>query len=48
MKTNFQELKLAVAAVVPEMKSYARVVSWLPGRTADYILHTGQLAAWLA
>ena len=47
MEVNFRNLQQAVVTVNPEMKIYERVSSWLAGRTEDYILHQGQLAAWV-
>jgi hypothetical protein len=47
MEVNFRQLQQAVVTVNPEMKIYDRVISWLAGRTEDYIIHRGQLAAWV-
>lgn len=47
MDTIFQQLRQALPTVTPDMKIYPRVTGWLDGRTADYELHQGQLAAWL-
>ena len=47
MEANFQDLRQALATVKPEMQIYRRVINWLPGRRADYEVHTSQLEAWL-
>lgn len=47
MEATFRDLQQAVADVHPEMKIYDRVGGWLAGRTEDYGLHRGQLAAWV-
>lgn len=47
IKANFQALNEALETVEAEMRVYPHVIRWLPGRVADYELHTGQLAAWL-
>ena len=48
LKTNFAELEVTLDTVTPEMRIYPRVVDWLPGRVADYQLHTGQLEKWVS
>lgn len=48
MEINFPELQQAIQTVTPEMKIYERVFNWIAGRTEDYVLHSGQLAAWVA
>ncbi|MDH3675537.1 MAG: ClbS/DfsB family four-helix bundle protein [Anaerolineae bacterium] len=47
METNFQDLRLVLASVEPEMKIYQHIINWLPGRREDYEVHTNQLKAWL-
>ena len=47
MNVNFQELGHALATVTPEQRIYPRIVDWLPGRKADYELHSRQLQTWL-
>ena len=47
IRSNFQELSQLLPTVQAEMPIYRHVVRWLPGRIADYQMHTSQLAAWL-
>jgi hypothetical protein len=47
LQDGMNSLQAAVSTVTTELKIYPRVEAWLQGRSADYELHTGQLAVWI-
>ena len=47
LQHGIADLQAALEGVTGEMRSQARVQSWLQGRAADYRLHAAQLEAWL-
>ncbi len=47
LQRTFSNLEKAIVSVTPDMKIYARVMSWLSGRIDDYRFHSIQLEEWM-